>query len=322
MRKAVVVLGAALVASLAALLWLWRELHAVRADNAALIEKLEHSQAPYASAADVTSTMSNTVPAPASPATISSPAMETGKPLVSRTASNDDDWEENQRRLLRDPKYRDAWKAQYRLNYTPRRENAIRLLGFTPAQADAWLELQIELDLARVEAAEVDEKDNASVRQRQELMDAAERHYQDQTRALVGDIQYEKLQQYMESRGSRLKVDRFRNQLGDTDALRDDQVEPLITALHAEEARMMDELNQFAATFEPQEITPETQARYGERQVELLTAAHKRMRTSASAILTGAQLKVLDAMFKREEQSQLAQQKMNAIQAVQANPAN
>ena len=46
-----------------------------------------------------------------------------------------------QRRMLQQPKYREAWRAQQRLRYARRRENVIRLLGFTPEEADAVIEL-------------------------------------------------------------------------------------------------------------------------------------------------------------------------------------
>ena len=49
----------------------------------------------------------------------------------------------------------------------------------------------------------------------------------------------------MESRGTRMQVDRFRTQLSGVDTLRDDQVEPLIAALNVEDAQMRKSLSEF-----------------------------------------------------------------------------
>ena len=46
--------------------------------------------------------------------------------------------------MMRDPRYREVQREQGRLALAPRRANLIRLLGMTPAQADAVIDLQIE----------------------------------------------------------------------------------------------------------------------------------------------------------------------------------
>ena len=45
-----------------------------------------------------------------------------------------------------------------------------------------------------------------------------------------------------------MQVDRFRTQLTGADMLRDDQVEPLIAALHVEHAQMQQELQEYRET--------------------------------------------------------------------------
>jgi len=54
------------------------------------------------------------------------------------------DWQAYQKRLLKDPKYREAWRDEQRLQLAQRRENYVKLLGFTPEQADAAIDLAID----------------------------------------------------------------------------------------------------------------------------------------------------------------------------------
>ena len=54
----------------------------------------------------------------------------------------------------------------------------------------------------------------------------------------AGEDKSAQLQNYMESRQTRMQVDQFRTQLTGGDAFRDDQVEPLIAALQLERSQM------------------------------------------------------------------------------------
>ena len=45
---------------------------------------------------------------------------------------------------MNDPKYREAFREQQRLRLATRRDNFVRLLGFSPEQADAVIELSID----------------------------------------------------------------------------------------------------------------------------------------------------------------------------------
>ena len=48
---------------------------------------------------------------------------------------------------MRDPRYREVRLEQGRLMFAQRRENLVRLLGLTPEQADAVIDLQLERQL-------------------------------------------------------------------------------------------------------------------------------------------------------------------------------
>ena len=58
-----------------------------------------------------------------------------------------EDWQSRQRRLMGDPKFREAFREQERLRLATRRENFMRLLGFSPEQADAVIDLSIEREM-------------------------------------------------------------------------------------------------------------------------------------------------------------------------------
>jgi hypothetical protein len=125
----------------------------------------------------------------------------------------------------------------------------------------------------------------------------------------------------MESRQSRMQVDRFRTQLTGGDMLRDDQVEPLIAALHVEQAQMQKEMQEYRDADVVKIGASESQLQYAERQAELMKAAHGRMRSAASGILSNSQLDMLDAMLKRDRERLEAQQRMSRIQSKLEQPS-
>jgi hypothetical protein len=59
----------------------------------------------------------------------------------------------------------------------------------------------------------------------------------------------------------------------------------------------------------------ESWRKYRERQLELMKAAHDRMRSAAAPILSSAQLEKLDTQLKRDLERHEAQERMNRAQA-------
>jgi hypothetical protein len=154
-----------------------------------------------------------------------------------------------------------------------------------------------------------------------ERLEAEERAYQTRLRDLLGEEKSAHLQTYMESRQSRMQVDQFRTQLTGADMLREDQVEPLIAALHAEQAQMQKDLEDNRETSSGQVDAPVWQRQYYERQVELMKGTHKRMHSAASGILSSSQLERLDAMLKRDLERHEAQLQMQRIQSKLDQPS-
>jgi hypothetical protein len=316
MRKSEVVLSVALLGSAAASVWLWGELRAERARSADLSARLDTATAtpvampepaviPQAGQSVDTSPKALT-PTSAEPVVTQSPMRVLGARHDERAY---------QRQLMRDPKYREAWRAQQRLTLTPRRANLIRLLGLSPDQADAVIDLSIERRIGWIERTPPDTMTVEYVQQQQEREEAEERADRDRLRELLGETQRARLQEYVESRPSRMQVDRFRTQLAGADALRDDQVEPLIAALHVEQSQMNQELSEYGDALNRDGDASDSRRRYGERKSELLKAAHGRMHAAAGAILSRTQLEALDALLRRDLERHEREQRLIGLES-------
>ena len=317
MTRATVALGFLVCGLLLACVLLWRELGEERAINAQLQARLDAVPAPAPKTAVVNTTVALAPPtvahAPAPSPVL--PPPPNSPPASPSVKGRQEDWEEARRRMMSDPRFREAQREQFRLNLSLRRANLIRLLGFTPEQADAVIDLQIDQDFQRQE-----QMTNISTpeqhQQYRQRAEAREAEHQAKLQALLGQEKAGRLEHYMETRQTRMQVDNFRTQLNGADVLRDDQVEPLIEALHVERSKMEEELDQYRETLELQgNASPEAWRQMGQRRAELLKSMHADMRNSASAILSTSQLEQLNVMLNRELQRYQAQERMNQLQS-------
>jgi ribulose bisphosphate carboxylase small subunit len=300
MQKSHIVLLIVALASAGVSTGLWLELRAERALNADLTARLKVAAATPVTAREPVASRT------AEPPVVMAPVVANAAPapaVAKADRASADFWQARQRKLMSDPRYRDAFREQQRLQLATRRENFIRLLGFSPEQADAVIDLSIERQM------------NWPSGIPQEQGEQESRTYQEKLRALLGEDKSAQLQNYMESRQTRMQVDQFRTQLTGGDALRDDQVEPLIAALQVERSQMQQDLEEYRASFAADDNSEASQRKYNERQTALLKATHDRMRTAASAILSQSQLQKLDAMLKRDLERHEAQQRMARIQS-------
>ena len=300
MQKSHIFLLVVTLASAGVSAGLWLELRAERALNADLTARLKVAAATPVTAREPVASRT------AEPPVVMAPVVANAAPapaVAKADRASADFWQARQRKLMSDPRYRDAFREQQRLQLATRRENFIRLLGFSPEQADAVIDLSIERQM------------NWPSGIPQEQGEQESRTYQEKLRALLGEDKSAQLQNYMESRQTRMQVDQFRTQLTGGDALRDDQVEPLIAALQVERSQMQQDLEEYRASFAADDNSEASQRKYNERQTALLKATHDRMRTAASAILSQSQLQKLDAMLKRDLERHEAQQRMARIQS-------
>ena len=316
MRKSSVVLSAALLFASASSLWLWKELRAERATNAELSARAQAREAARVAASEpppepVAPTPSAAPGSAATPVAIQDSSTEASR----HVQGTQEDWQAYQRRLMRDPKYREAWKAQQRLNYAPRRANLIRVVGLSAEQADAIVELTVDQE-SRWQERGGDPGTTTDYEREQ-------RAFEETVQAMLGADKYAKWQGYMETRASRMQVDRFRTQLDGVDLLRDDQVEPLIAALHVDQAQMKREVQEYRESLNWEGDVTGTWRQFYERQAEIMKAAHGRMHASAAAILSQSQLRRLDSMLQRDFERLEAEAQINRIRSKidQAGPA-
>lgn len=312
MRKSTAILSAALLASVTLSLWLYSELRDARANGVELARQL--------ASVDVSRPASHRIDAPSSNRDDAARSPSASAIAASTTDSKkmvvvEDDEGAVQARLMKDPRYREARREQQRLAYAPRRKMLVDLLGFTPAQADAVIDLQLDRDAKWSELANIGSNGEPGPDLRTQI-EGLEKDHQNQLRALLGEDKRLRLESYMESRPTRIQVDEFRTELSEANGLRDDQVEPLIAALHAERARMRSDMQEFENGLISQPTADDTMMqRYSERQLILTREMNARMHSAASSILTNEQLAALDAMLKRDYARLEAQQRTARIES-------
>jgi hypothetical protein len=320
MRRASITLAAlsAALALTSALLWRDRNAERERADAlesqlAAMRRPVEAQATPIQSAAAAGSAAS----APGASPTPTPITPEDDRPPP--TSSNAD----TEARLLRDPKYREAKRAARRMELTQKFSDYQRLgLQLPPDQGrklvDFWVDTEIEHEMNRM-AAPLSAEEQADFARRHERRRAEE---EARLRGVLGDEGYTKYQDFMASRPSRNQVTSLRTQLGPgSNAMRDDQYEPLVAVLHEERTRLERQIleyvesSNFGADPSLQGLT-----RAQEHVARLTAESHGRMHDGAATILSPQQLAALDAMFERERDIERARGAVLRLQ-MQARPS-
>jgi len=315
MRKLLVALAVMSVALAATTYTLWRdrETERARADTLqARIATLE-SRRP---AKPVRKPAQANVPAAAAP---EAPAPLAAGEMLNAGFDVGEEYMALRRRLLRDPKYYEASRASQRLHFEDRRLELIRVLGVSPAKADEivdyWIERRLRDEASVPNPAATDQE----LRERADLLAQRQHEEEERLRALVGDEMFAKLQEYTASRPSRYRTDQLRARVATgNDALRDDQIDPLIAVLHTEQGRFQQEQQGFVETLDPESVAASTDAQRKVRQQmqELRDASNRRIHNSAAMILSRQQLAELDAMLRAELEAWQAE---NTLQLMEAN---
>ena len=140
--------------------------------------------------------------------------------------------------MLQQPKYREAWRAQTAAALCPRRENVIRLAGFhartrrTRSSSSRSIASSSWYRPRQPKSDDAKRYGNSS----NELYEQDERDDQAKLRELLGEEKHARIAgATWRAAQPASRSTTLRTQLtGARHALRDDQVEPLIAALHAE----------------------------------------------------------------------------------------
>jgi hypothetical protein len=313
-RKSTLSLSVALIASVSASAWLWHALETERTRNAELASQLERQQV-----------VNPLVEASASPAVpMLAPAQIASPDSKQQTVKAADDPSrevngleliERERQLMLDPRYREAKRAQIRTGLKWRRSALIRLLGFTPVQADVAIDLEIDERLRWDDTVTASGDSVEDFKQAQARYEVFKREQHDKLRAAVGESKATKYRDYIDSWPSRRQVENFRSELGEVNALREDQVEPLIAALHVERTRMESEMTEFRESLDLNGDTERNAQLQGDRLTEQMKSMNARVIDTASSLLTNAQLAVLKDQLQQSLAQVEASKQLGMIQS-------
>jgi hypothetical protein len=232
-------------------------------------------------------------------------------------AAFDSEYTALRRRLLRDPKYYETWRASARLDFAARRDEMIRDLRIPPAKADEMVEYWID---RRLRSQQFDPKPEATEQEQlaqQELHAQQQREDDEKWRAIVGDELFGRMQVYEESRPSRYTANQLRSRLaGSRDALRDDQYEPLVGMLHLENSRLRQQQQEFVATLDTGDATAEAQRKNQQQLLEFHEETNRRIHSAASATLSSRQLAELDAVLRAQIEWQRANNLLSSMESL------
>lgn len=300
MHKQSTILAVAFVASIATSFWLWRLLGAEREradDLQARVVRFESLRA------------ASTPERPAGPAISSTPLPAgTGDTKVAAKPEHDeqrlmaDDWTEYERRLLQNPKYREAWRAKRRLELASGHGDLAAVLQISQESADQLMDLLVDRELRYLDKPHPNPANEEELVVRKLEIKEAELALDTELVALLGEAKLANWKEYQASLPTRHQVLQLRAALSTSaEPLREDQMEPLISVMYTEQKQLKAELADFTATLAWTDgMEEQSHLRRNERHAELAIAANKRIHAAAASILSKQQLARLDGMQKRE----------------------
>jgi hypothetical protein len=323
-RTLVAALVLGLIASVAASTWLWQELRAERRLTAELEMRRQFPVDPRAEVGPASAHGQRPPPieaATTAPPVARDPAQGPSQEPGARGPDIQTLAAERQR-LMADPQYRLAARNERRAHYLPQREDLVRALAITSAQADRIIDYWAARDLIQ-EQVGLSTAAAANWQQIQAINERAAGETLDEERALrdaVGEAVVERLREYEASRWSRMKVDALRARAGKSgEALRAEQIEPLVALVHAEQQRADAELGRFNATLDWKDgVAPDTVLEVERRRLALAEDRDRRILREAAGLLSAAQIAQLEALLA--EQIAAARARVQMLEARLAVP--
>ncbi len=232
MRKSEVLLTLTLLGSASVSVWLWSELGAERARVAQLTTRLTKAESalpgtapPAVAPPDASGAVARAADQPAPAATSSRSRAE---------ASVTHDPNELERRLTRNPAYREAWRKKRRLEFQTGFRDMQRVLGISREKADEVITYLVESELRGLERPSPNPTNDEELRQRRIDIEASTRKREAELTEILGAQTAARFKEFSDSMPSRYQAYELRTALGNgAEALRDDQFEPLISAMYA-----------------------------------------------------------------------------------------
>jgi PAS domain-containing protein len=233
---------------------------------------------------------------------------------------------ERQRMLMRDPEYREAMRAQQKMNLVRSNPNLARDLDLTPEQLERLYEVLAEQSLRAMEnsspmwSVDGERPDAAKMQEFHRKAVEQQRSNETELRRTLGDAKYREWQEYQSMAGVRWEADRVRNSLASAGAPLDESLaKPLLKTLHQQQMKLMQQAAAAAAssnananarlmvssTFAP--ASSSDMLKMQEQSLEMITQHQKRQREALASVLTPEQLKVVEDEHNAEQQMQRAQ---------------
>jgi len=302
MYRPAAVLAILLFACVAASSWLWRELRAERDRADALQTRVMELERTHAAATDAGRPVAPAEASPA-PASVAVPVPDPEKVAATAPSKAGDkgstpiDYQEYGARMLRNPEYREAWRVHRRMRLASGHIDLAESLQITQQQAAKLFELLVDQEMRYAARPMHAGAEEAQIRAME-----SQRANDAEIAALLGEAKLAQWKEYQASLQTRHQVQQLRATLAaGPEPLREDQIQPLVDAMYAEQKLVKDELAAYTATLKwSGGIEGQSHSRRNERNAQLSAAANERMHTAAESILTQPQLETLDEMLQRQ----------------------
>ncbi|HEY4368484.1 MAG TPA: hypothetical protein VGN07_14705 [Steroidobacteraceae bacterium] len=236
------------------------------------------------------------------------------------------------RKLLEDPEYREAMRAQQKIMLLERYPDLGASLHLQPDQQERLIDLLADQQMRAMTNAppvrtDGQPPDENSMREWNAQMQKQQRDNQAELAALLGDDGLQQWSEYQSTLGARMQVRQLRTVMeAGGEPLRDDQVQSLVTAIANEDQRRNAErVNiQSAALAQPADSTDRTAV--FEQMLQRTEQRNKRLHDAVAPYLSSQQLANFDASQSRQLQMQRANLTMiraqSAANAREGLPAN
>jgi len=236
---------------------------------------------------------------------------------------------ERQRTLLRDPEYREAMRAQQKMNLVRSNPNLARDLDLTADQLDRLNDVLAEQSLRAMEntspmwSVNGEQPDAAKMQEYHRKAIEQQRSHEAELKRALGDTKYREWQEYQSMAGVRWEADRVRTSLASAGVPLDENLaKPLLKTLHQQQMKMMQQQAAASAAspnaiasgrlvmssgFAPAPGSSPDMLKMQEQSLEMITQHQKRQREALASVLTPEQLKIVEDEHNAEQQMQRAQ---------------
>jgi hypothetical protein len=216
-------------------------------------------------------------------------------------------------RMLQDPEYRDAVRAQHRLNMQRAYADLALFTNLSDAETEQLFDLLAEQAMRSMEQrprfGRMRPPNEDDVREMQRVFEEQRKHNEAEIAALLGP-KYNEWQQYQQDGWARAQVSNLRQALALSDEpLRTEQVKQLVDVIAREQQQLAPRAQglNMGATGRP---TAEMMARWTEERIQQTKQAHERIRLAASSLLSPSQYEQL----RRQQEQEIKLQELHARQ--------